>query len=536
MRIKPVYELQKGIAKIWMVLVGVDQYQDERLPNLDFAVADRDGLSTALEVATREFPRKEIRSLRTRDEICHGLSDLARDAERKDIILFYFSGHGALNTVDQQLYLCFPETNLDNLAGTALNVPDLLEQLKNISASRQVVILDACHSGTISSRLQDKGSYAVLSRSSSETAPPEEIPEPSLSDEFETVLHRYSTSTSKDFYALLSCSPGQRSYELREIQHGVFTYWLIQGLGAVSDASSDGRIDIKDLYTYVRDRTEDMVRKNGKLQRPSHISKGSQDIVIGWRPPQPHHLPYRQRVETYVSEYEKKLLEQYPSLNAKTWQMLEDLAQQLSIASNGDDIKQEIDRIDRYYNSRLTNYEQTITKRIEEHGVPNDFYLWRRDLLSNALIKPQVFERIEKEVIDNYTKGLREAYCGYLFEYGYPLPADIRLKLEPHESALKLSGEQTEKIYREELANYEKEEKAIKGLIFEHFRKYGETKLVQLKEQVDSSKFNFDSLLIQSIVKEQKESFERDLKDFDRLIFEYLHQNGDLEDDQITNG
>ncbi len=56
----PLDVLISGKAKLWMLLVGVNQYQDERLTPLKFAVSDCQGLAEALEEAIQSFPNKEV--------------------------------------------------------------------------------------------------------------------------------------------------------------------------------------------------------------------------------------------------------------------------------------------------------------------------------------------------------------------------------------------------------------------------------------------------------------------------------------------
>ena len=52
--------LETGDAKLWALLVGVNQYQDGQLPPLRYPAMDCQGLGSAIATATALFPRKSI--------------------------------------------------------------------------------------------------------------------------------------------------------------------------------------------------------------------------------------------------------------------------------------------------------------------------------------------------------------------------------------------------------------------------------------------------------------------------------------------
>lgn len=52
--------LKTGEAKLWILLVGVNEYQDRGLPSLRYPALDCQGLEEALFKATQGFPNKEV--------------------------------------------------------------------------------------------------------------------------------------------------------------------------------------------------------------------------------------------------------------------------------------------------------------------------------------------------------------------------------------------------------------------------------------------------------------------------------------------
>ena len=277
-------------AKLWILLVGVNQYQDrQNLASLQYSALDCQGLGEALKEATASFSDKEVvihhdfaRRLPSSIEVQQSISQITTAASAEDTILFYFSGHGVLDSQTQQVVLCLSDTDTTQLTATGLPLKDLLRQLSSCAASQQLVWLDACHSGGMTLRGTD-------------------LADPS--SQLVEVL-RNKAAESKGFYALLSCDRAQQSWEFPELGHGVFTYYLMRGLrGEAADAR--GEIEADALYQYVYhqtlryiDKTNQQIRLinqqkssrgEGKLhsefpmQTPKRIVEGFGKVVLGKR-------------------------------------------------------------------------------------------------------------------------------------------------------------------------------------------------------------------------------------------------------------
>lgn len=280
-------------AKLWILLIGVNQYQDQKnLPSLQYSALDCQGLGEALKEATASLTAKEViihhdfvsqRPLIA--DVQQSIQYIIAAARPKDTILFYFSGHGILETTTQQVVLCLADTNTEQLLTTGLPLNTLLKQLSNCAASQQLVWLDACHSGGMTLRGTARESLA----------------DPST--QLVEVL-RHKAAESQGFYALLSCDQTQQSWEFPELGHGVFTYYLMRGLrGEASD--SQGVIEADALYQYVYhqtlryiDKTNQQIRlinqqKSSRgerrlqsefpLQTPKRIVEGFGKVVLGKR-------------------------------------------------------------------------------------------------------------------------------------------------------------------------------------------------------------------------------------------------------------
>lgn len=292
--------LKTGEAKLWILLVGVNEYQDRGLPSLRYPALDCQGLGEALSRATQGFPNKEVivhndftAQPPTLQKIRRSLQKIVSQSQSQDSILLYFSGHGMLDQNTQQAFLCLGDTSKDDLLSTGLGMQELLQILGASPANQQLVCLDTCHSGDI--RLWgNRGGRA-------RDATPE-LPDPTI--QMMDVL-RQRAAQSKGFCALLSCDQGQQSWEFPELGHGVFTYYLMEGLlgGA---AESNGLIEADGLYKYVYRQTVQYINKLNHqlrlinqqklargdsqlhpeypLQTPKRILEGVGELIVGFKP------------------------------------------------------------------------------------------------------------------------------------------------------------------------------------------------------------------------------------------------------------
>jgi len=295
------YTLKSGEAKLWLLLVGVNDYQDSGLPSLRYPALDCQGLEESLVKATEGFPNKEIvvhhdfaSKTPKLNNIRESLKKIVFQSRPNDSIMLYFSGHGMLDPKTQEAVLCFSDTNQKNLLGTGLPMQELVEILSKSPAKQQLLCLDTCHSGDM----------ALLG--SNGIARDAETPAYNSTPQLMSVL-RQRASQSKGFCALLSCDRGQKSWEFPELGHGVFTYYLMKGLSGEA-ADNTGFIDADGLYKYVYRQTvqyidklnhqvrlinqQKLARGDSRLypeypqQTPKRIVEGVGELIVGYKPKQ----------------------------------------------------------------------------------------------------------------------------------------------------------------------------------------------------------------------------------------------------------
>ncbi|NJO80820.1 MAG: hypothetical protein HC827_21505 [Cyanobacteria bacterium RM1_2_2] len=251
--------LTSGKARLWAILVGVNAYQDSRIPVLHYSAADCFALANVLVTATQQFPKKRIIShhdfaaqMPVREAVLASFAQVVERAKPQDTVLFYFSGHGLIEPKSKRAVLCLSDTQTDQLLDTGLQMHELLQQLDQCESRQQLVWLDACHSGEL---MIPGARNVVFNTAADETTT--------------TILQllRQQAVQNKGLYALLSCDQGQRSWEFPELGHGLFTYYLIQGLqGEAADAT--GVISADGLYQYLYEHiTQFIDQKNQTVRR-----------------------------------------------------------------------------------------------------------------------------------------------------------------------------------------------------------------------------------------------------------------------------
>jgi len=249
----------------------VGRYENVTIPTLKYAVADAEAMYNVL-IVTAGFKKDNVLLLTDRTErkptlrnIKYALGTfLARAAQRDDTVIVYFAGHGAPE-IDQRglerdglaKYLIPSDADPDDLYSTALPMDELNAIFGRIEAERVVMFLDACFSGAAGGRTFT----AKRTRAGA------------VDDLF---LERLTRSKGR---AIISASrPTELSIELPELGHGIFTYYLTEGLKGAGDLNRDGIVSLQELYEYVEQQVVRKSRAVGGNQHP--VMKGELEGVL----------------------------------------------------------------------------------------------------------------------------------------------------------------------------------------------------------------------------------------------------------------
>lgn len=252
--------------QVFAAVIGIGDYQHPNVPDLQYTVADAEAFYQYL--VDLGIPRENIIKLideqATNPAIRTALgNDLRRRAGADDMVIIYFAGHGGPEVDAQNLdgdglekYMLSWEADPENLYGTAFSMNEIANVFARLQANRVIFIADACYSGA-------SGGRTVLSGRRS-----------TISDSF---LDRLGSSGTGRVIMSAS-SANEPSQERSDLGHGVFTYYLLEGLRGPADANRDGAITFDEAYDYVA-RT--VPEATGQTQHPVKKGEVEGDLILG---------------------------------------------------------------------------------------------------------------------------------------------------------------------------------------------------------------------------------------------------------------
>lgn len=234
-------------VNIYALIVGVSRYV--HFPTLKYTDDDAYRMYAFLKSPEGgAVPDKNLRILidegASRKNIMKNLSEVLAMADGNDAVFVYISGHG-LNGY----YLPFDS---DGYSGT-IAYTEIRDQLDASKAKQTLCIADACYSGSM------LGEKSTLGESI---------------DQFYQKLNNAKGGLA----FLLSSKPEEYSLESQGLRQGIFSHYLIQGLGGDADANSDKTITIAELYGYVR---QQVVKYTGGIQTPLLAGNFDNQMPVG---------------------------------------------------------------------------------------------------------------------------------------------------------------------------------------------------------------------------------------------------------------
>jgi len=256
---------EKEQGKIWAVVIGINQYQDTR--NLKYAVNDARAFKNYL----KEYigiPDDNIFFLTdeaaTKIKI-EGLmgTKIRRMARKDDTVIIFYAGHGAVETdpLDPdgdglEKYLLPHDARLDDLYSTSIAMADIKTIFQRIHAERLIFIADTCYSGA-------SGGRTMLASKSRAT----------LSEKFFERI-----SKGKGRVILSASSANEVSKEDDYLKHGIFSYYLLEGLKGKADHDGDGIITVSELFSFLSRKVPEA---SGQDQHPVRKGETEGELVIG---------------------------------------------------------------------------------------------------------------------------------------------------------------------------------------------------------------------------------------------------------------
>ncbi|MFF1820598.1 caspase family protein [Kribbella sp. NPDC058245] len=239
------------------LLVATYEYEDTGLRQLVSPAQDAEALAVVLEDPAIAGYEVQVLINEPSSRVGEAIDEFYATAERDDLTLLYFSGHG-LKDDSGRLYLAMKNTKRERLRFTALPAHMVDEAVNECVARQKLLILDCCYGGA----------YAVQQLAKADTAVDTKA---ELGGRGRIVL----TATESTQYAFEGAKVhGQAS-------QSVFTRCIVEGLrSGAADLNADGDITADELYQY----TYDAVVAEQPNQRPKQIADVQGRTVIAANP------------------------------------------------------------------------------------------------------------------------------------------------------------------------------------------------------------------------------------------------------------
>ncbi len=252
----------RGVEK-YAVVVGVSRYKDPAIPSLRFA--DRDAEAMRRFLLSPEgggFAADNVRYLVNEDatltNVRTALFTFLTRPRKEDLVLIYFAGHGSPDPNDRRNLYLFPyDAQAFNLGGTAFPMWEMQDVFTRIIKARRIITFtDACHSAGISG----------------EAAGP--VRGHNLVNQYIT---RYAGEGERAVLTASDISETSREGEAWGGGHGVFTYFLLEGLKGKGDRNGDGTVTAGELFEYVQ---EQVAKATADQQNPTALPGLARDLPL----------------------------------------------------------------------------------------------------------------------------------------------------------------------------------------------------------------------------------------------------------------
>ncbi len=242
---------------VWAVVIGINDYP--KLPKLKYAVNDAEAFYRLLVEGNRVPPEnvtlltnEQANLVTLRSTLGTRIKNAARE---NDMVIIFFAGHGATERDATspdgdglEKYLLPFDTDPADLYSTAMPMVEVARILNRIRSERLVFIADACYSGASGGRTISVTGVRA-----------------NMTDGF---LERVTGGRGK--MIITASAANEVSVEKDELQHGVFTYYLLEGLRGKADLDRDSMITVDEAYRYVYDQVP---QATGQEQHP--VKKGT---------------------------------------------------------------------------------------------------------------------------------------------------------------------------------------------------------------------------------------------------------------------
>ncbi len=240
------------------IIIGIQNYK--RLGKADFANQDAERFA---EYAHRALgiPKSRIKTLTDADadqaailKTFRNWLPLQVNKDKTDVFVFY-SGHGLPSADGKSLYLLPHGVDHDLLDETAVDQRKIVAAIQAAKPRSVTMFIDSCYSGL--SKAGDTllaGAKPVTLKNADMGYPPE-------------------------FTVMSASLPDQISSASAELQHGIFSFYLMKGMEGGADLDKDGKITVGEMHKFLTDNVPRQAMSMNRKQEPQLVGDANRVLV-----------------------------------------------------------------------------------------------------------------------------------------------------------------------------------------------------------------------------------------------------------------
>lgn len=165
-------------------------------------------------------------------------------AKKNDRVIFYFSGHGDKG--------CFVPYDAGDMGDCLLYFNEIKSIFRCAKCNTKLLFADACFSGSMKTELLSKANMKKSLEKSIKAA------------------------SNMNIAVMMSCQDDEFSIESSDLGQGLFTYYLMEGLGGKANRDGNKYITVQELYYYVYHK----VQNRNRNQTPELFGKFDLRLIV----------------------------------------------------------------------------------------------------------------------------------------------------------------------------------------------------------------------------------------------------------------
>lgn len=248
-------------AEKYALVIGITGYPNfPANERLRFASADAVGIKEFLRTPEAGlFDEDNIRLLvdqnATRDAIYREIKWLSDRVNRDDVFYLFFAGHGVVDGGTGRAYFMPYDSSPEYPAGNGLRADVFVEDLREaINTRRAIFFVDACYAASASTPGARRNSESV-------------------SEELRELWEKEFSGKQELYMAFFSAASNQASFEDADLKHGLFTWYLLEGLRGKADRNGDRTVTAGELRRrFLVDAVEERAQSRFKREQTPTVS------------------------------------------------------------------------------------------------------------------------------------------------------------------------------------------------------------------------------------------------------------------------